>query len=388
MEQNRFIALDSWRGIAALAVVAFHFRNTAGFGGQAIFEGMYLFVDFFFVLSGFVIFSAYGEKLCHGYSVGRFLWLRLGRIYPLHIVTLTVLVVLKSLIVYPATKQWFPAPQESWDTVAANLLLIQSLNMFDFLTWNQPSWSISVEFFAYIAFALTVPLAGRKFWLICIAVVLSSPIFLFAFNDGKNLDATAHFGIVRCLYGFCSGVLAYEIFRRCPRICTSSRGDKTNASIIEITTVLLVVAFIHTAKAGPLSLAAPLLFGFVTIIFAQEAGCCTAVLRVRPVVYFGAISYSIYMMHMLVLSWWLSAVRGILFKLGGRDLFESVATFSREYIFMVGRNYSGLVLMLGLVTVVSTATYTVIEKPFREWSRRSSLFTVRADAATAYSDSK
>ncbi|WP_454616650.1 hypothetical protein [Bradyrhizobium cenepequi] len=52
----------------------------------------YLFVDFFFVLTGFVIASNYRSRLADGFSAGRFLVLRLGRIYPLHIVTLLLFI--------------------------------------------------------------------------------------------------------------------------------------------------------------------------------------------------------------------------------------------------------------------------------------------------------
>lgn len=48
----------------------------------------YLFVDFFFVLSGFVIASTYQERIAGGFSVWRFMLLRLGRLYPLHIAVL------------------------------------------------------------------------------------------------------------------------------------------------------------------------------------------------------------------------------------------------------------------------------------------------------------
>jgi peptidoglycan/LPS O-acetylase OafA/YrhL len=170
MVKHRFTVLDSWRGIAALAVVAFHFRRRVGLDGHPLFDSMFLFVDFFFVLSGFVIFSAYGNRLEEGFSFRRFLWLRLGRIYPLHIFTLSVFILANVVMVYPVKEEWFPSPRQSWDTIAANLLLVQSWSLFSFLTWNTPSWSISAEFFAYIAFALVIPVALRKFWLVCIIV--------------------------------------------------------------------------------------------------------------------------------------------------------------------------------------------------------------------------
>ena len=83
---GRFVALDSWRGLAALGVAAYHLE-----GGGILFDGppitnMNSFVDFFFVLSGFVLAAAYGERLVQRFPIGRYMLLRLGRVYPLHLV--------------------------------------------------------------------------------------------------------------------------------------------------------------------------------------------------------------------------------------------------------------------------------------------------------------
>ncbi|TCU11984.1 acyltransferase family protein [Rhizobium laguerreae] len=374
MQVKRYVALDSWRGVAALSVVAFHFRTTAGFDGVAIFNGMYMFVDFFFVLSGFVIYSSYGAKLRNGYGILRFMWLRVGRVYPLHIAILIGFIALQMLIVYPRTGDWFPAPTETWGTILANILLVQSLNLYDFLTWNEPSWSISVEFFTYILFAVAITGAGRLQWLLCLVVLCVAPAFLFFFNAGKNLDTTATYGLVRCIYGFSSGVVAYELYSHLSRLRGFLEKNPLCGSTTEFAIVMLIAAFIATANTSPLSLLAPILFGASVIIFAAEAGIFSKLMLCRPLVFLGAISYSIYMVHMLVISWWLELFRAALFKIGGRKLFETVDHFARSYVFLAERNYPGLALMLLVVVAVSATTYVFIEKPSREWSRRRPFF--------------
>lgn len=63
---ERFLVLDSWRGICALLVALFHFPTSSIISQSAFVGGSYLFVDFFFVLSGFVIASSYdGRRSCH-----------------------------------------------------------------------------------------------------------------------------------------------------------------------------------------------------------------------------------------------------------------------------------------------------------------------------------
>jgi peptidoglycan/LPS O-acetylase OafA/YrhL len=207
----RFVVLDSWRGIAALAISAFHFRRTTGLDGIPLFDNLFLSVDFFFVLSGFVISSAYGKRLLGGFSICKFMWLRFGRVYPLHLAILLAFITMQMIAVYHARGTgWFPAPRESLDTVIGNLLLVHGLNVFPFLTWNKPSWSISVEFCTYIIFALTIAFVGRKTWLLALIAMVASPVFLFLFNHGQNIDATHTYGIVRSLYGFSVGILSRD----------------------------------------------------------------------------------------------------------------------------------------------------------------------------------
>ena len=83
-ERPRFVALDSWRGIAALAVAFRHINGTAPFLNGQFHGNLRLAVDFFFVLSGFVIAMSYGERLAQGFSFLRFMVLRWGRVWPLH----------------------------------------------------------------------------------------------------------------------------------------------------------------------------------------------------------------------------------------------------------------------------------------------------------------
>ncbi len=82
---GRFEALDGWRGVCACLVVLFHFNGYSPIYTAPLVRNSYLFVDFFFVLSGFVIAWNYGTRLGSWPEVRRFLVLRLGRVYPLHL---------------------------------------------------------------------------------------------------------------------------------------------------------------------------------------------------------------------------------------------------------------------------------------------------------------
>ena len=98
-EATKFFApLESLRGLAALVVVIFHAVWTNPVTGLHFFRNGSLMVDFFFVLSGFLITHSYGGKLRSFTECVRFLFLRIGRLYPLHLAFLLVFLAIVALI--------------------------------------------------------------------------------------------------------------------------------------------------------------------------------------------------------------------------------------------------------------------------------------------------
>lgn len=121
--------------------------------------GFTLFVDFFFVLSGFVIASAYQSKLSSGDGVIPFALRRFGRLYPLHIATLAALVTfaLARTALAPGPfnpRDMFDGWMFDFSALFTNVLLVHGLGFESHLTWNFPSWSISTEFYTYLVFAM------------------------------------------------------------------------------------------------------------------------------------------------------------------------------------------------------------------------------------------
>jgi peptidoglycan/LPS O-acetylase OafA/YrhL len=149
--------LDSWRGIAACMVALFHLEANSHIEDLAFVRNSWLFVDFFFVLSGFVIAANYQRRLLDGFGFWRFVLLRFGRLYPLHLFVLAVFLGLKAIqaqvpvLSSVARNQPFGL-RDSPVAIAANLLLVHSMGVLDFLSFNILSWSVSTEFWAYIAF--------------------------------------------------------------------------------------------------------------------------------------------------------------------------------------------------------------------------------------------
>lgn len=359
-EGQRFVVLDSWRGIAACLVALFHLRIFAHshLGEAAFIRHSYLFVDFFFVLSGFVIAANYERRLIAGFDLWRFALLRFGRLYPLHLCMLGVciLIHLAHALSGLGTMTPFRPPEHSADTIIANLLLIHSLGVFDFLTWNWPSWSISTEFYTYILYALAiVALKDRIGPALAATVVVSSLAFCLVVTGE---DATFDYGILRCLSGFAMGALVWRLRRAWPL---------PGGSLTEFASVALVVALVAGAGQSVLAIAAaPVVFSIAVLVFAAESGALSRVLRQPLFLRLGALSYSIYMVHFVVGTVLLEAARVL--RAAGAD-FLSDGKFGRE---LWQGDIAGLAYFAS-VLLISGITYRMIEAPGRAWCRRLAL---------------
>jgi peptidoglycan/LPS O-acetylase OafA/YrhL len=374
--RERFAALDSWRGIAACLVALFHLDAYSHLYGVPFLRNSWLFVDFFFVLSGFVIAANYQQRLLDGYGVGRFLFLRLGRLYPLHLAMLALFVAWEMMKVFrriliPGLSSIDPvAPfstvQEAPNAILANLLLVQSLHVFDSLTWNLPSWSISTEFYTYALFAVCLVGLRRRAWSILVLAMIGGPLLIAALS-GRNMDTSYDWGMIRCIYGFSAGVLAWNIHRK----WDGGPRKWLSGSMIECGALGLVVAFVSLAGTTLLSVAAPYVYAFVAVVFAFEGGAVSAILRLRPLVFLGTVSYSIYMTHVFIARRMFDA--GIqLEKRWHVDPFTHRAIDGGDVPFLGTRLWHGdiaYLVYLAMIIAVSYFTYRWIEKPAREWVR-------------------
>ncbi len=295
------------RGVAALMVVIYHYSG--GFlpainpaEATGLIAKSYLWVDFFFILSGFVIAHGYGAQF-KGVPRGRdllaFLRERLARLYPLHLVMLALLLALELLKVglritgVPGSVNEPFGATTSWNAFFSNLLLLQTTGTQDQLTWNGPSWSIGAEWFAYLLFPLLMPLMIRTRWLSRLALVAVAMVGLFLISRGDSLDVTFDYGLVRCVLEFGLGVITYRLFKE-------RKGGVIGHDVL---CVLLGVALLASMHWEAPDLAFPILSCALILSLAQNQGRVTRALTVRPLVYLGTISYSVYMSHFVVLQY-------------------------------------------------------------------------------------
>ena len=325
-------ALTSVRGIAAWLVVLYHIRGgIAGLppAADALFAKGYLAVDVFFLLSGFVIWLTWHERLRDPAAIPRFLQKRIARIWPLHAVMLAAAVALALLL--RATGRTDPA--FPFAELPLHLLLVQNWGFTDALRWNDPAWSISCELAAYLLVPLLV-LAIDWRRLPTPALVALATAILFglhvAMQGATSLGVDIpRFGLRRCLAEFATGMLLAALFLRRPRAVWPA-----SAALLAATAWTLGM---------PETLAAPATFAAALLALALTAGRRGHPLEGRALNWLGEISYATYLSHFLL---WKA------FKLP-----LASATLGP----------ASIALYLLLVLVASATLYHGLERPAQRW---------------------
>jgi len=301
-----FRGLESLRGIAAILVAMLHMSWRTHVAGWPLIRNDYLMVDFFFVLSGFVIFHSYGDRLRTLVDTKRFLLLRLGRLYPLHLATLFFFVAVELARWTALRLHLLPIATEPFSinkpvSLLSNLLLIHALGVHKEATWNIPSWSISTEFYAYVLCAAVCMLFSKsKPLLLTVVSLLAATGFTVSWIKEGALGSTARYAYFRCLLGFFCGVIAWHIYRA---LAQRPMGPGMKRAFAWAETALLATAvlFLMRKVPGRSDFWSPPLFAAIIITVALGYGWASRVLETRPMIALGTISYSIYLVHPVVI---------------------------------------------------------------------------------------
>jgi len=360
----RFRALDSWRGICALLVAAHHLEARGFLYWQPVVRNAWLFVDFFFVLSGFVIAHAYGDRLEKGLEIKDFAIRRFGRLWPLHAAMLAVLVLLEFSHLLIA--HWHPiagertafAADRSVAAILSNLFLVQALGLHPYETWNGPSWSISVEFFTYLVFAATCfAVPNRRLRLAASIVLALGGAIVLARYAPFGMRETFRWGLPRCLYGFFLGTIAYDAWRR--GFVRWLAGTGAEAAAVVAVVVFIVFVPGHAA----FEYLAPPLFALAVVVFAGGRGTISRLLSTRAPAALGRWSYSIYMVHTPVLAVMFSAVHVAELGLGAHWLIHLPNGQAMLDLGNGAENSVLFVLYLAITVALAAMTFKHIELP-------------------------
>lgn len=362
---RRFQVLDSWRGVSAIAVVLYHFPPIFYFADSGLVRSSGRFVDFFFVLSGFVITHGYADKISSAFALREFVIRRFLRLYPLHFFTFAVFVLW--IILFDTSRALLATrisgfhltnlfSEFSTERVIAHLALMQGfLGEWQNIGFNVPSWSISVEFWTYIVFA-AVCVVWRKALLPLHIVIAAAALWLLYADDG--LGAAWYGNFVRSLAGFSIGSACYLFLRN--RAISAPHQVMT---IIEIVSISGALGYLWLFPREGLMWLAPLVFVQMVAVFSFQQGAVSTFL-LRPVFRrAGLHSYSIYMNHVFMIG---------LIKIA-LDAMQRLTGFDASAHLGMG----SLMLAMTLCSVwwVSGVTHRLIELPWQRFTApsRSSL---------------
>ena len=295
--KERFVVLDGMRGLAALAVITDHVNSELM--GRLL-PGRYLAVDFFFVLSGFVLAHVYADRLKAGMSFADFMRARVVRLYPLYLVAALAGAVLALIYAVKGWGDW--SLLQVAGSLAFALLMIPcppgaSLWANAPYPLNGPSWSLFFELFINAVFALV---ARRLTPAVCLAFMAVGAILLVptAFGFGR-LDggfAWSNFvaGFPRVTFGFFAGVWIYQtrLHERVPAL-------PAWAAYLALLGVFMAPAQGVWRSAVDLT-AALVLFPALVTLCANSAARGTT-LRASAAV--GMLSYGVYVLHVPLWGW-------------------------------------------------------------------------------------
>ncbi|WP_298464432.1 acyltransferase [uncultured Erythrobacter sp.] len=360
---HRFIALDSLRGIAALAIAYFHLQGDGLLLGSTFHSRLAIAVDFFFVLSGFVIFASYHERLAQGFSAGRFMFLRIARLWPLHVTIVLAFVGLELVPLIFGDGSGAFSGRRSLETLPANLLLLQTYVHPEGMTWNGPSWSISVELGLYVLAAILLSRIPRAAPFVFAILAVAAGITLMSVDWKAYPDfAFGATAVLRGIGGFGFGVLAAYLWLRLPSAALWQR----RAGWLELATAAIALAVI----AWPMGmLTNHIVFALMVFVFAFDVGPLSRGLAMRGFVWIGLVSYSIYLVHPLVYRFVFPAL-ALIERQTGIALVASQANGQLAIAPQGIAAEATALLCLAAVLVAAGIAYAFIERPTREWSRR------------------
>jgi peptidoglycan/LPS O-acetylase OafA/YrhL len=304
--KRHYPILDGLRGVAALVVVAFHLCEAHGPDRfrQLINHG-YLAVDFFFLLSGFVIGYAYDDRW-RGMTIGGFFKRRLIRLHPMIVAGMAI----GACFYYFQGGQLFPIIDQTppWKmllVMAVGMTLIPLPPSLDIRGWGEmhaldaPAWSLFFEYVANILYALVVRRFSRG--LLAVLVFVSGAFLVHYLVSGPNGDVIGGWsldpvqfkiGLTRLMYPFFGGLLLSRVVRP---------GRVRHA--FPLCAAILVAALAMPRFGGPATLwmnglyeAACILFVFPLVVWLGASGAAGAA-TVRACNALGGLSYPLYIVH-------------------------------------------------------------------------------------------
>ena len=282
----RLAGLDGLRGIAALCVLYFHAMGTLHPALQIDGRG-YLAVDFFFMLSGYIMARTYEHRFAQGFGAGIFMTVRCRKLWPFMAVG--------ALLGIPIVGLQLDDPVATLRIAATNVFLVPAFGESALYPVNIAAWSILAELFANAIHGLILwRLPTRVLTSLCLAMVPFLCWITATYGGlGVGADAgSAHLGFARAMLPYCIGIVLWRWWRDRPTIPVSP--------VLAFAAMPLLVLLVPAAFSVPwvydlafALLACPLLI----------AGGLAFTGANRTLDWIGSISFPLYAINLPILLW-------------------------------------------------------------------------------------
>jgi peptidoglycan/LPS O-acetylase OafA/YrhL len=336
--------IDGLRAVAVLLVIMFHI-------GMPWVTGGFVGVDVFFVVSGFLITSIIKGDIQDGnFSLLRFYDRRIRRIFPALIAVYLFCVLVSAVLLLPSDLASFGLSLVASAAFMSNFLFSLKDSYFGAASIDEPllhTWSLSVEEQFYIFWPLILVAAfrfwnARGFFWLMVAGILGSLAFA-EWELGSDGAAAFYLMPARAWELGLGGLLAFKlpVLERRPRL-------RDLLSLAGLALILWSAFALTNFSDFPGLGAVPACLGTTLLILsgAKGQGLCNRLLSLRPVVFVGLISYSLYLWH------W------------------PLIVFLRYYLDREFHHFEA-VAVVAASFAVAAVSYRFIEAPFRRSARQS-----------------
>ncbi|WP_143275610.1 acyltransferase family protein [Burkholderia cenocepacia] len=299
------VSLEGMRGVAALFVVLFHMQISLP--GLEIARNGYLAVDLFFVLSGFVIAAAYGERVGNLTDLTSFMVRRLGRLWPTHLIANVLFYIVPGTFGMIALALGAENVRLSFPTTGEALglvFMLQGLPIYDHFVGTLVSWSTSVEFYVYLLFGVVCLLVRGRARTSAYVVLAAAGYATAVWAAARSHDCAARlycfslaydYGWARGVAGFFLGALIADHRNAAPIVAIT----RPAAQIVVFAVATLLMMFANVAYGS--AYLAPAIFALVIASMSRDTGPVARIFRARPAQYLGKLSYSLYLGHAVLL---------------------------------------------------------------------------------------
>ena len=336
-------------------------------------------VDLFFALSGFILTHTYLTRLgprLSGRKTIEFWWLRLARVYPVHLVMLVVAgiaVVAQSKITGDALSRDWLNPLD----FIKNVLLVQEWGPSPQRGWNFVAWSLSMEWLAYLIFPLLILLIWIFYRRVSTAVLVIAwvvvliPVIVYGLKTSDAYYTDNWGSTYRILCEFTAGAITYLIVRRFLPDAAADPKPRIQklASTLSFVLPLIVIAGavflgnLPAAQPPTTNLSAdsealppyfhlllvPFLIAWIGALALSRRGLART-LSTRTMVLGGFISYSLYMTHLVWFGLWRAGMNAV--GIDGGALYAI-----------------GLLGLIAGALAIAWLMWRFVEEPAREWMR-------------------